>query len=210
MSNTKKMQGGWAVLAMAILFIAVPYAKARGAKPAATTGADNAAAAKMHDDMYIIGPGDVLAVNVWKEPEISRSIPVRSDGRISLSLVGEVEASGKTPHQLETEIADRLKNYISEPEVAVIVQEIRSKKFNVMGQVVRPGAYMLTNSTTVLDAIAMAGGFKDFAKQKNVYVLRVNNDGTETRLPFNYKDVVKGKNTDQNVKLAPQDTVVVP
>ncbi len=162
------------------------------------------------DQGYIIGPDDVLAINVWKEPEISRAVPVRSDGRISLPLVGEVQAAGRTPHELKEEITKKLENYISSPEVTVIVQDIRSKKFNVLGQVMRPGAYLLTNSTTVLDAIALAGGFRDFAKQKNIYVLRKNADGTETRLPFNYKDVIKGKNMEQNIKLQPRDTIVVP
>jgi polysaccharide export outer membrane protein len=165
--------------------------------------------ARQHDD-YIIGPEDVLAINVWKEPEISRSVPVRSDGAISLPLVGEVQAGGLTPLQLEKDIAKKLQNYISEPEVAVMVQEMKSKRFNVLGQVVRPGSYLLTNSTTVLDAIALAGGFRDFAKQKNIYVLRRNSDGTDERFPFNYKDVVKGKNVDQNIKLEPRDSVVVP
>src|SRR5213594_3786894 len=112
------------------------------------------APAKPHDDTFIIGVDDVLAVNVWKETEISRSVPVRSDGRISLPLVGEVQASGHTPRQLEQEIAKRLENYISEPEVTVIVQQINSQKFNVLGQVTKPGLYPLTNSPTVLEAIA--------------------------------------------------------
>jgi len=176
-------------------------------------GGDTAAtepAAKQHDDVYLIGAEDVLSINVWKEPEISRTLPVRLDGRISLPLVGEVQAAGRTPFQLEQEITSKLKNYISDPAVAVMVQQSRSKRFNVLGQVVRPGSYLLTNSTTVLDAIAMAGGFRDFAKQKSIYVLRRNPDGTETRLPFNYKEVVKGKNTEQNVRLLPRDTVVIP
>jgi polysaccharide export outer membrane protein len=152
----------------------------------------------------------VLAINVWKEPEISRAVPVRLDGAISLPLVGEVHAAGRTPLQLEQEITKKLETYISEPQVTVIVQEMRSKRFNVLGQVARPGSYLLSNSTTVLDAIALAGGFRDFAKQKDIYVLRRNPDGSELRLPFNYKDVIKGKNTDQNVKLQPEDSVYVP
>jgi polysaccharide biosynthesis/export protein len=187
---------------------------AQGARTAPLTAAQTAAeapgaTASLHDD-YVIGPEDVLSINVWKEPEISRSVPVRLDGAISLPLVGEVQAGGRTPLQLEKEIAKKLQNYISEPEVAVMVQEMKSKRFNVLGQVNRPGSYLLANNTTVLDAIALAGGFKDFAKQKAVYVLRRSNDGTETRLPFNYKDVVKGKNVDQNVRLEPRDSVVVP
>jgi polysaccharide biosynthesis/export protein len=161
-------------------------------------------------DSYVIGVDDVLAVNVYKEPEISRTVPVRSDGKISLPLAGEVQASGETPKQLEQSLSAKLKNYITQPEVTVIVEQIKSQKFNVLGMVAKPGSYLLGNSPTVLDAIAMAGGFRDFAKQKSIYVLRKSPDGAESRLPFNYKDVIKGKNPEQNVKLQPNDTVVVP
>jgi polysaccharide biosynthesis/export protein len=180
--------------------------------PAATQPAQNveAAAAKAHDNSFVIGNDDVLAINVWKEPDVSRSIPVRSDGKISLPLVGEVQATGRTPLKLEEEIAARLKNYIAEPEVTVIVQQINSQKFNILGQVNKPGSYVISNSATVLDAIALAGGFRDFAKQKSIYILRQDADGSQTRLPFNYKEVVKGKNSGQNIKLQPRDTIVVP
>jgi len=170
----------------------------------------NAEVSKPHDDSFVIGANDVLAINVWKEPDVSRSVPVRSDGKISLPLAGEIQASGLTPLKLEQDIASKLQSYISEPEVTVIVQQINSQKFNILGMVSKPGSYSLTNSSTVLDAIAAAGGFRDFAKQKSIYVLRRNSNGTESRLPFNYKDVVKGKNPDQNVKLQPNDTIVIP
>jgi polysaccharide export outer membrane protein len=159
---------------------------------------------------FVIGAGDVLSINVWKEEGLSRVIPVRSDGRISLPLVGELQASGRTPKQLETELRTKLKDYVSEPEVTVIVQEIKSQKFNVLGMVMKPGSYALTNPTTILDAIALAGGFRDFAKQKAIYVLRQAADGSQTRLPFNYKEVVKGQNSAQNVTLQSNDTIVVP
>ncbi|HYU46711.1 MAG TPA: polysaccharide biosynthesis/export family protein [Terriglobales bacterium] len=162
------------------------------------------------DDSYVIGADDVLAISVWKEPEVSRSVPVRTDGKISLPLIGELQAGGQTPRQLEQEIAKRLQSYISEPEVTVIVQDSKSQKINILGMVARPGAYLLTGSTTVLDAIAMAGGFKDFAKQKSIYVLRTGEGGTQKRLAFNYKEVIKGKNPEQNIRLLPRDTVVVP
>ena len=179
--------------------------------PAKTDAASHGdASGKAHDDTFVIGNDDVLAINVWNEKEISRSVPVRSDGRISLPLVGEVQAAGQTPLKLEVEIAAKLKSFISEPEVTVIVQQINSQKFNILGMVNKPGSYMISNSATVLDAIALAGGFRDFAKQKNIYVLRQNADGTQARLPFNYKDVVKGKNAEQNVKLQPRDTIFVP
>lgn len=170
----------------------------------------SAEVSKPHDDSFVIGANDVLAINVWKEPDVSRSVPVRSDGKISLPLAGEIQASGLTPLKLEQDIASKLQSYISEPEVTVIVQQINSQKFNILGMVSKPGSYSLTNSSTVLDAIAAAGGFRDFAKQKSIYVLRRNPNGIESRLPFNYKDVVKGKNPDQNVKLQPNDTIVIP
>jgi polysaccharide export outer membrane protein len=127
-----------------------------------------------------------------------------------LPLVGELTAGGQTPLQLEQEITKRLQNYISEPGVTVIVQDSKSQRINILGMVVHPGSYMLTGSATILDAIAMAGGFRDFAKQKSIFVLRANADGSEKRLSFNYKDAIKGKNPEQNIRLLPRDTVVVP
>jgi polysaccharide export outer membrane protein len=185
-----------------------PASEAPQSAPAQSS--DVASTTKPHDASFMIGNDDVLAINVWKEPDISRSIPVRSDGKISLPLVGEVQATGQTPLKLEQEIAARLKSYIAEPEVTVIVQQINSQKFNILGMVNRPGSYVINNSATALDAIAIAGGFRDFAKQKSIYILRQNSDGTQTKLPFNYKDVVKGQNLAQNVKLQPRDTIVVP
>jgi polysaccharide biosynthesis/export protein len=165
---------------------------------------------KPHDDNFVIGNDDVLAINVWKEPDLSRSIPVRSDGRISLPLIGELQAAGQTPLRLEQEIASKLQPYLEEPDVTVIVQQINSEKFNILGQVAKPGSYPITNSATVLDAIALAGGCRDFAKRGSIYILRRNPDGSESRIPFNYKDVIKGKNMAQNIKLRPHDTIVVP
>jgi polysaccharide biosynthesis/export protein len=165
---------------------------------------------KPHDDSFVIGDADVLSITVWKEPEVSKSVPVRSDGKISLPLAGEVQASGLTPLKLEQEIATKLQNYISEPEVTVIVTQINSKKYNILGQVGRSGSFPLTGSMTVLDAIAQAGGFRDFAKQKSIYILRKDASGGESRMPFNYKEVIKGKNPEQNIKLQPGDTIVVP
>ena len=181
---------------------------ASAAKSADVTGA--VSTGKPHDESFVLGADDVVAVNVWKEPEVSGSVLVRSDGKISLPLVGEVQASGQTPRQLEGEIAKKLQSYISDPDVTVIVTEMRSQKFNILGQVARPGSYRLTPPLTVLDAIALAGGFRDFAKRKSIYVLRQNADGTQTRLAFNYNDVIKGKNPEQNVQLAAHDTIVIP
>lgn len=189
------------------------WAQSQEAKPA-PAGQDAAAPApaspKEVDDNFVIGAGDVLAINVWKEPDVSKSFPVRSDGKITLPLAGEIEAAGKTPKQLQIEVAAKLSSFISDPDVTVIVQEIRSHRYNILGQIAKPGSYMLTNSTTVLDAVAQAGGFRDFAKKKSMYVLRSNTDGTQTRLPFNYNEVIQGKNPGQNIVLKPKDTIVVP
>ena len=186
---------------------------ARSAAPAelgsATKPADGSAP-KLHDDSFVIGNGDVLAINVWKQPDISRSLPVRSDGRISLPLVGEVQAAGLTPLKLEADITGKLQAYLAEPEVTVIVEKINSEKFNILGRVAKPGSYSLTDPTTVLDAIALAGGCREFAKNKAIYILRVNPDGGQSRLPFNYQNVIKGKNPEQNILLRPHDTIVVP
>jgi len=181
-----------------------------GTQAAPADPSPSSSAVPAHNDTYIIGVDDVLSINVWKEPEVSKTVPVRSDGKISLPLAGEVQASGETPLQLEKMLSGKLQSFISEPEVTVIVTEIKSQKFNILGQVNRPGSFPLTNSMTVLDAIALAGGFRDFAKQKSIYVLRKNPSGGESRLPFNYKEVIKGNNMAQNIRVQPGDTIVVP
>ncbi len=159
---------------------------------------------------YKIGPGDLLAISVWKEPELTQKVPVRPDGMITMPLVGDLKAAGTTPLELQSTLEEKLKAFISSPAVTVIVEEVRSKMFNVLGQVQRPGAFGLAGHMTVLDGLAMAGGFKDFAKTKKIYVMRKMADGTVQRLPFNYNEVVKGKNTEQNVELESHDTIVVP
>lgn len=161
-------------------------------------------------DNYVIGAEDVLTINVWKEQELSRQEPVRPDGMISLPLLGDVKASGFTPLQLQDQLTDDFKRYISDPQVTVIVNQVNSIAFNVVGEVNRPGYYPLTRRMTVLDAIALSGGFRDFAKVKKVYVLRTAADGKQVRLPFNYKNVIKGKNAQQNIELQARDTLVVP
>src|SRR5215831_8882038 len=202
----------WTTLALGVLLSGSVWAQTGGTtdnQPASVSTKADASAVQSHpgsqtahsDDSYVVGANDTLSVNVWKEPDVSRSVPVRSDGKISLPLVGELQAAGQTPRQLEQEIAKRLQSFISEPEVTVIVTDSKSQKINILGMVARPGAYLLSGSTTVLDAIAMAGGFKDFAKKKSIYVLRTSPDGAQTRLPFNYKEVIKGTNPEQNIKL---------
>jgi polysaccharide biosynthesis/export protein len=161
------------------------------------------------DSNFVIGNEDILAISVWKDTELSRVIPVRSDGKISLPLIGELRASGKTPRQLQAEITGGLQSYMSNPQVTVIVQEIKSLRFNILGHVQKPGSYMLTPPMTLVDAIALAGGLGAFANAKSIYVLR-DDGGKQVRLPFNYKKVIKGSHPEQNIQLQPRDTVVVP
>lgn len=161
------------------------------------------------DPDYKIGEGDVLDVNVWKEPEISRSVPVRPDGKISLPLVNDIQASGLTPTQLGLVISEKLRKYLSEPQVTIIVTAINSQRIYIMGEVGRPGAYPMLPNMTILQALSSAGSFTQFANLKGIYVLR-NENGKQVTFPFNYKDVIKGKRAEQNIVLKPGDTIVVP
>jgi len=178
--------------------------------PAATPDTKPPRVADVPPASFVIGTDDVLNINVWKEPELSRSLPVRPDGMITLPLVGEVKAKGQTPIQLQDAITTELKKYMADPQVTVMVAQVNSLTFNVVGLVLKPGYYPLTRRMTVLDAIALAGGFQPFAKQKKIYVLRAAGNGKQVRLPFNYKDVIKGNRPDENIELQPRDTVVVP
>jgi polysaccharide export outer membrane protein len=161
------------------------------------------------DASYVIGPEDVLNIDVWKEQEISRSVPVRPDGKISLPLLNDVQAAGLTPMQLQTALRDALKKFISDPQVTVIVTQVNSRRVYVLGEVAHPGAFPMLPHMTVLQALSTAGGFSQFAKESGVYVLRTEN-GQQKTLPFNYKEVVRGKRADQNIELKPGDTIVVP
>jgi polysaccharide export outer membrane protein len=162
------------------------------------------------EENYVIGDGDLLGINVWKEQELTGPIPVRLDGKISLPLIGEIQASGKTPIQLKNDITAKLRAFLSAPDVTVTVLQMNSQKFNILGRVSKPGSYPLSASTTVLDAIAAAGGFQDFAKQKGIYILRKNPQGGVARIAFNYKDVIRGNHPEENIQLRPDDTIVVP
>jgi len=161
------------------------------------------------DPNYLIGPLDVLSINVWKEAELSVNVPVRPDGKISLPLLNDVEAAGMTPMALTASLTEKLKKYFADPRVAVTVKEINSRRVYILGQVARPGAYSLTPQMTVMQALSTAGGLGQYAGLKNIYVLRMQ-DGKQVKLPFNYKGFIRGKNADQNVFLLPEDTIVVP
>jgi polysaccharide biosynthesis/export protein len=161
------------------------------------------------DPNYIIGPEDELYVNVWHEGDLSRSVPVRPDGKISLPLLNDVQATGLTPMQLGAEITTRLKKFISDPQVTIIVSKVNSQRIYIVGEVGRAGAYPLVPNMTVLEALSSAGGCSPFAKQTKIYILRIEN-GQEVRRPFNFKEVLSGQKMEQNIQLKPGDTIVVP
>jgi polysaccharide export outer membrane protein len=175
-----------------------------------TTGQHNTPNTKQVAEDYTIGPSDVLGIDVWKDTELTRTVTVRPDGKISLPLVGELEVSGLTALKVQHLIAQRLTEYIPNPQVTVIVQVVKSQMYLVMGKVAKPGAYELGKPTTVLEAIATAGGFLDFAKVSKVYIIRLEDGGPSQTLHFDYKKVIKGKNPEQNVELKNGDTIVVP
>jgi len=164
---------------------------------------------QLDPNAYIIGEQDTLNITVWKEKEISGSVVVRPDGKITVPLVGEVKVVGMTPAQLQALLTDKLKPFVTIPQVTVAVAEIRSRKVYLIGHAAREGPFMINSSTTVLQVIAEAGGLRDFAKRKKIYILRQQGDA-QVRFPFNYDDVIKGKNIDQNILLQPGDTIVVP
>ena len=161
------------------------------------------------DPNYVIGPQDVLDISVWKEPELTRPVPVRPDGRISMPLLNDVQAAGKTPLQLAADITAGLKKFVTDPQVTVIVTTINSQRVFIIGEVNRPGAYPLLPNMTVLQALSSAGGFTIYANLKKIYLLRVE-DGKQIKHPFNYKDVLAGKAADQNIFVKAGDTIVVP
>ena len=157
---------------------------------------------------YTIGPEDVLDISVWKNPELSRKVPVRPDGRVSLPLINDIQAAGLTPSELREELVKRLAEYVPSAEVAVIVSEVQSLKVAVVGAVKTPGRFMLKSPATVLECIALAQGLTEFAARERIVVLRQNGN-TTTRIPFNYRKVADGDEQD-NFFVRPGDIVVVP
>ena len=161
------------------------------------------------DADYKIGAQDVLRIDVWKEPDISRTIPVRPDGKVSLPLLNDVQAAGMTTMQLAALLRESLAKYLTNPQVTVTVTEINSRRVYITGEVTHAGALPLLPNMTVLQALSSAGGFTQFAKLKTIYVLRTE-DGKQVKHPFNYKEVVKGNLPEQNILLQPGDVIVVP
>ena len=161
-------------------------------------------------DDYIIGPEDILEVSVWKQGELSGRVPVRPDGKISMPLIGEMEAAGLTPPKLADLITEKLKTYVTKPQVNVMVQEVKSQFVNIVGEVGKPGRYELTQPMTILDAITNAGGPTQFAKLKRIYVLRPLGKGARQTLFFDYKAVIKGQKLEEDIYLRRGDTLVIP
>jgi polysaccharide biosynthesis/export protein len=181
-----------------------PKAKPEPAKPEPNRP-DVSVAAPVDPKKYLIGPEDILTIRVWREAELSGSVAVRPDGKITMPLIGELQAGGVTPEQLQTKITESLSNYINSPQVMVSVQAVLSKKYYITGEVGQTGSFSLVTPTTVLEALSKAGGFRDYAQVKKIVVMRGNK-----RLKFNYKDVIAGKNMDQNVYLEDGDHIIVP
>ena len=157
---------------------------------------------------YVIGSDDQLHISVWKEPELTETLPVRPDGKISMPLLNDVPAAGLSPSQLAASITEKLKKYIADPRVTVVVTAMNSRRVFVTGEVLHTGAIALLPHMTVLQALSSAG-FTQYANVKAIYLLRTVN-GQQQRIPFNYKDVVKGRHPEQNIALKPGDTIVVP
>jgi polysaccharide export outer membrane protein len=189
-----------------ILGAAVPANAQGNATPAAPTTPVRGA---LPPSNYVIGPEDLLGVVFWREPEMSGDVTVRPDGRITVPVVGEIQAAGLAPTALQEQIAAAAAKYINAPNVVVVVRAINSRKVFVTGRVTTPGAHSLIGPLTVMQAIALAGGLTEYANEKNITVLR-NEKGRVVTLKFNYTDVARGRNVDQNVQLQPGDTIVVP
>jgi polysaccharide biosynthesis/export protein len=180
-----------------------------GQNQAAVAAANSAQKPVAQDPNYVIGPQDVLDISVWKEAELTRTVPVRPDGKISLPLLNDVRAAGLTPNQLAAQITASLKRFVTDPQVTVIVTQINSQRVYILGEVTRTGAYPLLPEMTILQALSNAGGFTPFANRKKIYMLRVEN-GKQVKYPFDYKAVIDGKRPDEDVVLKAGDTIVVP
>ena len=177
--------------------------------PASTTPTTNAAPNANVPADYVIGADDLLSIVYWRDKDMSADVAVRPDGHISLPLLNDVQAAGLTPSQLRSNLVEASKKYFEDPSITVVVKQMNSRKVFITGEVAKPGPYPLTGPTTVLQLISIAGGLRDYAEGKKIIVVR-NENGKQTTLPFNYKDVVSRKNLKQNIELQPGDTVIVP
>jgi polysaccharide biosynthesis/export protein len=214
MRSRGKCVWGSAVAAAAVLALAPASLGAQQEQPAGTAGrgAASTTARPVAPPVapYVIGPDDVLSIVFWKDKELSAEVTVRPDGKVSLPLLNDIQAQGRTPDELRDALKQAAQAYVEDPNPTVMVKEIKSRRVFITGQVEKPGPYPLTGDTTVLQLIAMAGGVREFADGSNITILRKGENGRTEILPFNYRDVLKRKNLTQNVQLKPGDTVVVP
>jgi polysaccharide export outer membrane protein len=195
-------------LLVILCMTAVQLCWAQGMKAAAeASGSGDAKLPPVVPATYKIGAGDVLHISVWEEPQLTETAVVRPDGKVSIPLVSEADVAGLTPEEAQKILTDRLEKFVHKPRVTVIVQEIHSRMVYITGEVQRPGAYPLVDVMNVVQLVARSGGLTDFAKKNQVYVLRAGGGG---RVNVDYRKVLKGQALDQNVELAPGDTVVVP
>jgi polysaccharide export outer membrane protein len=203
--NWQRLTGGIGVLLSLVLMFACtpPVSHLTEAQAAA------AAAATPEQDKYLLGPEDALEISVWKEPDLTKQLVVRPDGKISYPLIGEVQAAGLTVKQLQAAISKRLTKYVTDAHVTVILLKAQNYEVYVTGKVNRPGNFMIGRPINVMQAIAMAGGLTPFASPGSIMVLRTT-DGKEEVFPFNYKEVAQGEFLEQNRTLLPGDVVVVP
>ncbi|MBZ5647048.1 MAG: polysaccharide biosynthesis/export family protein [Acidobacteriia bacterium] len=183
--------------------------KKAGQKEAEVTEQKPAPAPEPASEEYVIGPEDVLHINVWKEPELSGQVAVRPDGKISLALLNDLQAAGCTPLKLAADIGEKLKQYVTDPRVTVTVAQMNSRRIFIMGEVGRAGAFPMLPNMTLMQAFSSAGGFSPFAKIKKIYMLRTEN-GKQTKMPINYKALISGSAPELNIRLKPGDTIVVP
>ncbi len=196
------------IIGLTVLCLSIPMASAQTEKEIllkkqsqAEVPADSA--------NYVIGSEDVLYIHVWKEEHLSKTVPVRMDGKISLPLIDEIQAAGLTPLQLKELLMQKLKEFVDIPNISVMVMEANSFKVYISGQVKTPGVYRLRSETSLLQLIPMAGGFTDWANQKKILVIR-KEDGKEKRITVNYKKIIKGDDSSSNLILKAGDTVIVP
>ncbi len=182
----------------------------RTASPAAPSAAaaektPEGSAAAVDPNKYLIGPEDVIFIRVWREPDFTLPAAVRPDGKITMPLIGDVQAGDQTPAQLTKTITELLGKYLNNPDVNVMVTDVRSKKYYIDGEVTKSGSFLLVTPTTVLEALSIAGGFRDFANTKKIRILRKGNI-----LHFNWKEVSSGKKLEQNILVEPGDHIIVP
>jgi polysaccharide biosynthesis/export protein len=189
-------------------FYAVTHAQVNQTGAGNQKTASNNAARLVLPKGYVIGPEDVLSIVVWREKEMSADVVVRPDGKISLPLLNDLQASGYTPEQLAEIVEKAAAKYVTDSDATVIVKAINSRKVFVLGEVAKPGTVPLTSEMNVLQLIATVGGFLEYANRNNVTILRIES-GRERRFKFNYNEVVEGKNLQQNIMLQPGDTVLI-